>query len=148
MHRRGKVGVALGVAAVAATVFGAGPAQAAQSSLPLTCGGSQYIVSTNNNNSSQNGGWSAAQVAGGGHFIPTMFVFSAQDVTQNFTVFSDTSVKGQGNANQNQPTTTCTAVFGEGTWAELSGGEPLPPGVNPTDMILASITVTAVPKGV
>jgi hypothetical protein len=86
-------------------------------------------------------------VGGGGHLIPTGFTGTLTDVTQPELgdLFSFSVIKGNGNANRNQPTVSCS--FGDqGTAADFFGDEPLPPGVAPTDIVRFTFTVTVVWK--
>ena len=129
-----------GVAALAA------PANAAQSTMPLTCDGQQLTVRVNTNHSSQNGGWGVGQVVAGGtgHLVPTEISGSLVDNTVHQTLFTFDQVKGGGNANHNQPTVTCmasqTGVLGD----FLGPRDTPPPGTMASDSVTFNITVTAV----
>jgi hypothetical protein len=128
-----------GVAALAA------PANAAQSTIPLTCDGQPLTVRVPTSHSSQNGGWSVGQVVvgGTGHLVPT--AISGSLVDNGVTLFTFKQVKGGGNANHNQSTVTCTTsetgVLGD----FLNPGDTLPPGTSLTDPVTFTLTVTAVP---
>ena len=131
-----------GVAALAA------PANAAQSTLPLTCNnGQQLTVRVNTNHSSEHGGWGVGQVVAGGtgHLVPTMISGSLVDNTVSQTLFTFEQAKGGGNANHNQPTITCTAsetgVLGD----FLNPGDTPPPGTSVTDAVTFTINATVVP---
>jgi hypothetical protein len=141
-------GAGVTAVAVAATFAAAAPASAAPQTQQLTCDGQLLTIRTPTENSSDNGGWSVGQIIAGGtgHLIPTSFAFSAYDVTTQTSLFSGTQYKGNGQANHNQQTVTCTQTQ-TGTLADLLGpGETPPPGVNLTDIVTTTITVTAVPK--
>ena len=56
MRNRTRSTAALAARTIAAGAGLAGPAHAAQSTLPLTCDGKQLTVRVNTNHSSQNGG--------------------------------------------------------------------------------------------
>jgi hypothetical protein len=131
----------------AAGLFAAAPANAAQSIQEVDCQGLQVIVRTNNNNSSDHGGWGAAQVVNfKGHLIPTSFNGSLYDETTQSEIFSFSQDKGNGNANQNQPTINCI-VDQEGTLADFLGpGDVPPPNTSPSDIVEFTIYVTGVPK--
>src|SRR5690242_12666207 len=64
---------AISIAVGAGIVGLAGRADAAQTTLPLTCDGQQLTVRVNTSNSSPNGGWSVGQIVDGGtgHGIPS-----------------------------------------------------------------------------
>jgi len=142
---RGMVVVGTTVAAlVGGLLLAAAPAGAAQSTQEVTCAGTTFTVRTNNNNSSENGGWGAAQLVGErGHGIPTSFSGTAFDNTTNTTLFSFSNTKGGGNANQNQPQTSCNETL-TGTVDEVFGGAP--PGVNPDDLVTFTLTISVVIK--
>lgn len=134
-----------GTAAVAGTLITAVPAHAAQSTQQVTCGATTYTIRTNDNHSSDHGGWSAAQIVGQkGHGIPTRFSGTAVDLNTGQTVGTFDQVKGQGNANQNQATTTCTQTFT--AVASDFFGPSLPPGVSPGDQISLTVTIQVVIK--
>jgi hypothetical protein len=101
---------AVALAAGAGVAALAGPAHAAQATLPITCDGQQLAVRVNTSHSSANGGWAVAQIVDGGtgHLVPTAFSNSRHDDTTNQTLFTFDRAKGGGNANHNQPTLTCT----------------------------------------
>lgn len=141
------IGAALAGSALAAGVLLAPPAGAAQTTQQITCGGETLTVRANTNNSSDNGGWSAAHVSGGGHLIPTSFSFSAFDNTLNTELFTFTQQKGGGNANQNQPSISCSQSMTGMLGDLLEPGEEPPPGASLTDIVTTTFVVTAVPKG-
>ena len=144
----------MAVLAVGATLAaGAGqlallaPAQAAQSTLQLTCSdGGNYTVRTNDNHSSEHGGWGVGQIVAGGsgHGIPTSFAGSLFDVATNQTIFSFEQAKAGGQANRNQQTITCTGTQ-NGTLGDFSEpGDQLPPGTSASDPVVFTLTVTVV----
>jgi hypothetical protein len=145
---RSAVAVAAVTIAAGAGLAGlAGPAHAAQSTLPITCpNGEQLTVRVNTNHSSEHGGWGVGQVVAGGtgHLVPTEISGSLVDNTVDQTLFTSDQVKGGGNANHNQPTVTCmasqTGVFGD----FLGPRDTPPPGTMVTDSVTFNITVTAV----
>jgi hypothetical protein len=138
---------AVTLAAGAGVVALAGPAHAAQSTLPLTCDGQQLTVRVNTSHSSDNGGWSVAQVVvgGTGHLVPTAFSNVLHDDTTDVTLFTFDRAKGGGNANQNQPKVTCK-LSETGILADfLNPGDTLPPGADGLDdAVTFTLTVTAV----
>lgn len=86
-----------------------------------------------------------------GHGIPTSFSFVAFDNTAGLQLFQANSVKGGGNANQNQPAVAC-AQTQTGTLAQfisMNGPPPggqLPPSRALTDTVTTTATVTVVIK--
>ena len=137
---------ALTIAAGAGLAGLAGPAHAAQSTMPLTCGGQQLTVRVNSNHSSANGGWGVGQVVAGGtgHLVTTEVNASLFDDAVHQTLFTFAQAKGGGNANHNQPTVTCTqsetGVLGD----FLNPGDTPPPGTSVSDPVTFTLTVTAV----
>lgn len=91
--------------------------------------------------------WGGVQIIGTtGHLIPVSFEFTLEDLTKGTVLFSDSSAKGAGHANNNQTLTTCSQTF-TGTFAELSEpGEALPPGVDPDDILQFTLTAQVVVK--
>jgi hypothetical protein len=145
---RSTVAVAAVTIAAGAGLAGlAGPAHAAQSTIPVTCpNGEQLTVRVNTNHSSEHGGWGVGQIVAGGtgHLVPTAFSGSLVDNAINQTLFTFDQAKGGGNANHNQPTVTCTqsetGVLGD----FLNPGDTPPPGTSLTDSVTFTLTVTAV----
>jgi hypothetical protein len=144
---RSTVAVAAVTIAAGAGLAGlAGPAHAAQSTMPITCGGQQLTVRVNTNHSSEHGGWGVGQVVAGGtgHLVPTAFSGSLVDNAINQTLFTFAQAKGGGNANHNQQTITCTqsetGVLGD----FLNPGDTPPPGTSVSDPVTFTLTVTAV----
>ncbi len=145
---RSTVAVAAVTIAAGAGLAGlAGPAHAAQTTMPLTCAGQQLTVRVNTNHSSEHGGWGVGQVVAGGtgHLVPTAFSGSLVDNAINQTLFTFAQAKGGGNANHNQPTITCTqsetGVLGD----FLNPGDTPPPGTSVSDPVTFTLTVIAVP---
>jgi hypothetical protein len=149
MSRRvNRIGTGLAAIAVAAagSVLVAPAATAAQGDQPLTCDGQDIVVRTGDNNSSDQGGWSAAQIVQGwsGTLIPTLFQFSATDVTTGQPIFSGSQVSGGGHGHGNQATITCTQVT-TGTLGDmLEPGDEVPPGTSLDDQVTFTLTVTAI----
>ena len=145
---RSTVAVAAVTIAAGAGLAGlAGPAHAAQSTLPITCdNGQQLTVRVNTNHSSEHGGWGVGQIVAGGtgHLVPTDINASLFDNATNQTLFTADQAKGGGNANHNQPTVTCmasqTGVLGD----FLGPRDTPPPGTMASDSVTFNITVTAV----
>ena len=145
---RSAIAVAAVTIAAGAGLAGlAGPAHAAQSTLPISCNnGEQLTVRVNTNNSSEHGGWGVGQIVAGGtgHLVPTAFSGSLVDNAINQTLFTFAQAKGGGNANHNQPTVTCmasqTGVLGD----FLGPRDTPPPGTSVTDPVTFNITVIAV----
>ena len=152
MIKRGRVaaaGLSLTTAALGCSVLIAGSAYGAQHQIPITCGDTQLIVSVNTSHSSMNGGWGAAQVVSGGtgHGIPTSFTFSAFDNNvQQALPIGGSTVKGEGNANQNQTATTCQ--FSQTTTLDqiVGPGFTPPPPFQLTDSVTITNVVTVVVK--
>ena len=125
----------------------AGRADAAQTTLPLTCDGQQFTVRVNSSNSSPNGGWSVGQIIDGGtgHGIPTKISSTVVDINHPGTQFTFEQLKGRGNANHNQPTIKCTTTPLIGTLEDfIDPATPLPDGILLEDPATFTITVTVV----
>jgi hypothetical protein len=145
---RSTVAVAAVTIAAGAGLAGlAGPAHAAQTTIPVACNnGEQLTVRVNTNHSSDHGGWGVGQVVvgGTGHLVPTEISGSLVDNAVDQTLFTFDQVKGGGNANHNQPTVTCTAsqtgVLGD----FLGPRDSPPPGTSVTDPVTFNLTVIAV----
>ena len=146
---RSTVAVAAVTIAAGAGLAGlAGPAHAAQSTVPVACNnGEQLTVRVNTNHSSQNGGWGVGQVVAGGtgHLVPTEISGSLFDNVIQQTLFTFDQAKGGGNANHNQPTVTCTQSQTGVLSDFLNPGDTQPPGTTPNDPVTFTLTVTAVP---
>jgi len=147
MRNRTRSAVAVAAITIAAGAGLAGPAHAAQSTVPVACpNGEQLTVRVNTNNSSEHGGWGVGQVVAGGtgHLVPTEISGSLVDNAIHRTLFTFDQAKGGGNANHNQPTLTCTAsqtgVLGD----FLNPGETPPPGTSVSDPVTFNLNVTAV----
>jgi hypothetical protein len=145
MQRRLLCGVAVVVAALAASTAGAsasGPAPPGKDVIDLNCEGIGAITVSVPRAEDSNG---VGQVVGAkGHGIPVAFSLTITDVTTDTVLVSESSVVGGGHAHPNQTTTTCSAVFSASA-LEFFGGE-LPPGVAATDIIEVSLSVEVIPK--
>jgi hypothetical protein len=146
---RSTVAVAAVTIAAGAGLAGlAGPAHAAQSTVPVACtNGEQLTVRVNTNHSSEHGGWGVGQVVAGGtgHLVPTEISGSLVDNVIHQTLFTFDQAKGGGHANHNQPTVTCTTSDDTGTLGDfLNPGDTPPPGTSPTDSVTFTLTVIAV----
>ena len=146
---RSSVAVAAVTIAAGAGLAGlAGPAHAAQTTIPVACdNGEQLTVRVNTNHSSDHGGWGVGQVVvgGTGHLVPTEVNASLFDNVIHQTLFTFDQAKGGGNANHNQPTVTCTTSDDTGTLGDfLNPGDMLPPGTSLTDSVTFTLTVIAV----
>jgi hypothetical protein len=71
--------------------------------------------------------WGTAQIVGGGHSIAVQFEFSEYDTTAQAMLFDSGPIaKGDGNANPNQPTTSCSLTQ-TATLADFQqAGDPTP----------------------
>lgn len=150
LRSRRTVGVALAGSALLPALLVAGPAHAAESIDTLDCGSyGSLVIRTHDNNSSDHGGWSTGQVVGGTagqHLIPVVFHFQAE-IVNGPSLGDFTEVKGNGHADNQQQTVTCTETFG-GTVADFFAPDPVPAELSAfTDSpVSATFTVTAVPK--
>ncbi|MGN6161764.1 MAG: hypothetical protein ACTHOG_08690 [Marmoricola sp.] len=138
----GGLGLAMGVCGVVT----AGSAGAAQQIQQVTCEGQTYTIRTNTNNSSDKGGQSSVQIVAGGsgHFTPTSFAGTLVDESTHQTLFSFQQTKGNGNANHNQASITCTDTQ-QSTLGEFwDPSQPLPAGTSADDPVTFTITVTVV----
>ena len=137
---------AVTLAAGAGVAALAGPAHAAQTTLPITCDGQQLAVRVNTSHSGANGGWAVAQIAGGGtgHLVPAAFSNSLHDDTANQTLVTFDRAKGGGNADHNQPAVTCT-LSQTGTLGDfLNPGDTPPPGTSGSGSVRFTLSVTAI----
>lgn len=137
---------AVTLAAGAGVAALAGPAHAAQTTLPITCDGQQLTVRVNTSHGSANGGWAVAQIVDGGtcHLVPTAFSNVLHDDTANQTLFTLDRANGGGNANHNQPTVTCTLSQAGTLGGFLNPGDMPPPGTSVSDSVTFTLTVTAI----
>ena len=127
----------------------AGRADAAQTTLPLTCDGQQLTVRVNSSNSGPNGGWSVGQIVEGGtgHGIPTKInttIVDTKDADNPQTLFTFEQVKGRGNANHNQLTVKCTTSQSGPLERFVDPGTTLPKGISLDDPAIFTLTVTVV----
>jgi hypothetical protein len=71
--------------------------------------------------------WGAAQILGDGHSIAVQFEFSEYDSTVGAMLFDSGPIaKGGGNANPNQPTTSCSLTQTATLADFLQPGDPTP----------------------
>ncbi|GAA1934465.1 hypothetical protein [Nocardioides marmoribigeumensis] len=145
------VGIAVAAAASMATVpaYAENPAGLGQSSDTYQCDGIGDVV-IRTPGTRADGGWSAGKIVSGGSgtLVPTSFTFSAYDDTTGSYLFPpETMVKGNGSTGPSGDLWTCHQS-GTGLLSDLGDpGEPLPPGVSPTDTVTLTFTVTAVHEG-
>lgn len=138
--------------AAAATSGEPNPAGNGQSLQLLSCAGvGDLLVRTNQDRSGDEGGWSTAHIVegGSGTLIPTSFTFSAYDETTGSELFpAHVAAKGDGSGNHTQgPVLTCTQTMEGPLSSLLDPGETPPPGVDPSDLVLLTFTVTALNVG-
>lgn len=127
----------------------AGRADAAQTTLALTCDKQELTVRVNASNSGPNGGWSVGQIVDGGtgHGIPVKFtntIVDNKDSDNPVTLFTFERVKGGGNANHNQPKVTCSTSETGDLGDFIEPGTPLPPDISVSDPATFTLTVTVV----
>jgi hypothetical protein len=158
--RRVFAAASVAVIAALAAVGGAGatrPAAAGPQTDTFSCNGTPVTVriapAVGTQDKENVTVWGAGQVVSGatGHLIPVAFSFSAVDTQNGVTLFANTDTKGNGNASQAQSTIECTQSEPAGTVADLLQGDQLPDylaaqGVQLTDPVTLTFTVTAVPK--
>lgn len=131
-------------AAVACLAVAGGVSAARSAAMTLDCGGLGVVQVVTAVGGGKNDPWGAAQIVGGGHLIPTSFHFVAHDDALDADVYdSGVNAKGNGNANPNQPVTTCRASQ-TATLRELWGPGELPPGASGDDQVTLTFTVTGV----
>ena len=137
---------AVTLAAGAGVAALAGPAHAAQTTLPITCDGQQLAVRVNTSHSSANGGWAVAQIVDGGtgHLVPAAFSNSLHDDTANQTLVTFDRAKGGGNASHDQPAVTCTLSQTGTPGGFLNPGDTPPPGTSVGDWVTFTLSVTAI----
>lgn len=155
-HRRSgsrvaRVLVATGLVAGAAG-FAAAPSFAANTAdMTFDCNGQPIVIRVHESHAEQSWGVGFVVDGGSGHLIPTSFTMSAYDSTQDAYLFDpETVAKGSGNANHNQDQISCSQSF-SATLADLLAEQGPPPGglpdwAQPTDTVVTTFTVTAVPK--
>jgi len=125
------------LAAFSGEALASGPAPKGKEVIHLSCEGLGPVAVSVPSSEKNNG---AGQIVGQkGHGIPVAFTFTATDITTNTVVFSEASAVGGGHAHANQATTTCSGVVFEAPASAFFEEGPLPPGVEPTDIIQASI---------
>ena len=132
--------VAATLVAVVAMVAAA-TGSAARTQDTLICGGVQIPITVTTTSNDNSVAWGVGTVSGGDHFIPTSFSGTAVDLTTGQTVFSFSQDKGNGMGLHNADQLSCTTAPETGTAAEFGI-----PGVNPTDVIQFTLSVTGVRK--
>jgi hypothetical protein len=134
---------ALALAVLAGSAAASGPAAPGKEILQISCGTDTFTIAVPRGENA----FGAAQIVGhSGHLIPVRLAFSVVDVTTDTLLDSGSTAVGHGQAHPNQGTSRCTVVLFEGTAADFFGPDPLPPGVTPTDVIRASLSVEAIAK--
>jgi hypothetical protein len=140
MQRRILSTCILGLAALAllsGQAFASGPAPKGKEVVKLTCEGLGEVSVSVPPGEKSNG---AGQIVGAkGHGIPVAFTFTLTDVTSGKVLSTEQTAAGGGHAHSNQSTTSCSGVAFEAPASEFFEGGPLPPEVNPTDVIQASL---------
>jgi hypothetical protein len=147
MQRRLPCTVALIVGTLGLFAGGAsasGPAAPGKDVIQLNCEGFGDVTVSVPRSERNNG---AGQLVGGkGHGIGVSFTVTLTDVTTDTVLDSESSAVGRGHAHPHQATTTCSGVVFSAPASEFFEGGPLPPGVAPTDIIEASLSVEVIPK--
>jgi hypothetical protein len=134
---------AVALAVLAGSAAASGPGATGKEILQISCGSDTFTIAVPRGENA----FGAAQIVGQkGHLIPVRLVFSIVDVTTDTLLDSGSTAVGGGQAHPNQTATRCTVVLFDGTAADFFGPDPLPPGVAPTDMIRASLSVDAIAK--
>jgi hypothetical protein len=132
---------AIALVVLAGSAAASGPAAPGKEALQLNCGGDTFTIAVPRGEDAVG----AAQIVGhDGHAIPVRIGFSIVDLTTHTLLESGSTAVGGGHAHPNQTTATCTVPIFDGTAADFFGSEPLPPGVAPTDVIRASLSVDAI----
>jgi hypothetical protein len=147
MQRRILSTCTLGLAALAllsGQAFASGPAPKGKEVVKLECEGLGEVSVSVPRGENSNG---AGQIVGAkGHGIPVAFTFTATDLTAGKVLFSEQTASGGGHGHSNQPTTSCSGVAFEAPASEFFEGGPLPPEVEPTDIIQASLVGQVIVK--
>ena len=141
MHRRLLLGIAATIAASAMLTDGAlasGPAPPGKEVIELTCEGiGPVTVSVPRSEHSEGAG----QIVGEkGHGIPVTLTFTLTDLRTSAVISNESTARGCGHGHSQQATTTCSGVVFEAPASTFFGERPLPPGVEPTDIVQGSIT--------
>src|SRR6266487_1193930 len=137
-----RVVVTLFVAAIAAvgtlagTAVASGPAPPGKQLIKLNCTGLGPITVSVQRGQNSKGAGQIVDMKG--HGIPVKVVFTLTDLTTSTVIDTETQLSGHGNGHPNQATTECTGVVFQGSASDFFGTQ-LPPGVAPTDTIVASI---------
>jgi hypothetical protein len=133
---------AAALAVLAGSAAASGPAAPGKETLQITCGHDTFTISVPRGEDARG----AAQIVGRtGHLIPVSLDFSVVDVTTDTVLESGSNAFGGGHAHPNQTTQSCGVTLFEGTAADFFGPE-LPEGMDPTDLIRASLAVEAISK--
>jgi hypothetical protein len=139
----GVAAAVVALASLAGSAAASGPAAPGKDILQITCGSDTFTIAVPRGEDAVG----AAQIVGQkGHGIPVRLAFSVVDLTTNAVLDSGSTAIGGGHAHPSQTTESCTVVFFEGPASDFFGPEPLPPGVTPTDIVRASLTVEVILK--
>jgi hypothetical protein len=132
------------LALVSGQAFASGPAPKGKEVVKLKCEGLGEVSVSVPPAEKSNG---AGQIVGAkGHGIPVAFTFTLTDVTKGKVLSTEQTAVGGGHAHSNQSTTSCSGVAFEAPASEFFEGGPLPPEVNPTDTIQASLAGQVIVK--
>jgi hypothetical protein len=131
-------------AALAGTATASGPAPPGKEAIKISCEGiGQVTVSVPRPEKSAGAG----QIIGEkGHGIPVKLTFTLTDVSTGEVLNTETVVRGGGHAHSHQATTNCSGVAFEAPASAFFEGHPLPPGVEPTDIIRGSFSAQIIVK--
>jgi hypothetical protein len=120
-----------------------GPAAPGKRLLALQCEGLGPVTLSVSPAEGSNG---AAQVVGQkGHGIVVKFTSVIVDATTEATLKDESREPGGGQAHPNQATEICFTFF-LGRASQFFENEPLPPGVEPNDIIVAGTEAFVIPK--
>jgi hypothetical protein len=142
----------LPLSAIAVMAVLTGPAQAAKPTEERThgkqieqfeCEGLGLVTVSAPHSEKSNG---VGQIVGEkGHGIPVTFTTTITDLSTGTVLVDESNGSGAGHGHPNQSTTNCVSTF-EGSAAEFFGGEELPGGVEPTDLIRGVFGVDVIVK--
>lgn len=125
-------------AALAGTATASGPEPPGKEVIKISCEGIGEVTVSVAHPEGSNG---AGQIVGEkGHGIPVTLTFTVTDLTTGEVLNSETVLRGGGHAHRNQTTSKCSGVALEAPASAFFEGGPLPPGVEPTDIIQASFS--------
>jgi hypothetical protein len=131
-------------AALTGAAWASGPAPPGKEVIHLSCEGIGPVEVSVPRSERNNG---AGQIVGQkGHGIPVAFTFTITDVTKGKVLVTEPSSVGHGHAHPHQATTTCSGVVFEAPASVFFGGHPLPPEVEPSDLIRVSISGQVIVK--